>query len=257
MRAIHLCDELEPVPTADLCLKHNLGIEAQSFFDPQYIIDNPGAIDVYRNLLEGIPQRSFHGPFAELVAGSMDPMIRDVVRHRYEETVTVAQQLDISEIVLHHGFFPHAGIPKYWSKRFVAFWKDFLIDKSPTLRFHIENVFENDPNMIADDLDAISDTRVDACLDVGHVNCFAKGSPVKWVRALGSRIGYVHLHNNHGDADSHAALDDGTIDMLDLCLALEEHAPSAVWALEMKPALQPQSLAWLESNGFWQDPTKS
>jgi len=257
MKALYLCDELEPAPTAALCRKHDFGMEVQSFFDPQFIIDNPDAVNMYRNTLQGISKRSFHGPFAELVAGSMDPMIRDVVRHRFEEAVDFARQLEISDIVLHHGYFPGAGIPKYWSKRFVAFWKEFLADKPPTLHFHIENVFENDPGMIADNLDTIGDDRVDACLDVGHVNCFAKTSPVEWVRTLGSRIGYVHLHNNHCDADSHAALDDGTIDMLQLCQALEEHAPAAAWALEMKPNLQPRSLAWLTSNGFRHNPTNS
>jgi sugar phosphate isomerase/epimerase len=73
---------------------------------------------------------------------------------------------------------------------------------------------------------------------------------MKWIEQLGPQIGYVHLHNNDGEHDQHQALNDGTVPMLEVCHALRQYAPSAVWAIEAVGEGMRQSLDWLNSNGF-------
>ena len=73
-----------------------------------------------------------------------------------------------------------------------------------------------------------------------------------WIRRLGKRIGYVHLHDNNGERDEHLAFGEGTIPLADVCRALEEEAPDAVWTVELAggiPDLQ-KSMEWLVEHGF-------
>lgn len=249
MRAIQLCDNCKPDQTIPLCHEYGCGIEIQTFFHPDTLLAPDREIKRHRELLEGISPTSLHGPFGELVAGSFDPLVRDVVSRRYEQTLEIAGQLQISHIVLHHSYQPKTSLPANYTKRFIGFWKEFLSDKPDHLRFHIENVAEPGPDMLLEAIDGIIDNRVDVCLDVGHVNCNADEPISAWVEALGSRIGYVHLHNNHGVSDEHLRLDTGTLDMTETCRLLEEFAPDAIWAIEAETGME-ESIRWLAERGY-------
>ena len=65
-------------------------------------------------------------------------------------------------------------------------------------------------------------------------------------------IGYVHLHNNDGETDQHLALNSGTVSMAEVCHALIENAPRAVWAIEARqPGPVRESIEWLGEQGFF------
>ena len=97
-----------------------------------------------------------------------------------------------------------AGSVAYWSG-----WRDHL--DASDLRVMIENIFETGPEPILGLLDGLDTDRIRACLDVGHAHLFSGDVPA-WVKVLGTRIGYVHLHDNDGDSDQHKLLFSGTVD---------------------------------------------
>ena len=200
--------------------------------------------------LGDLQPRSLHGPFGDLCAGSYDPMIRDVTRHRFEQACSFAAQLQAPDIILHHGYVPGTSWPANWLRRTVAFWHEFLADRESHLRFHVENMLERDGGLLSDVIDGIGDERVDVCLDIGHCHCNSEETPLQWIERLGERIGWVHVHDNRGDDDSHLALGAGTIPMREVGAALLEHCPKAVWCLECTDEDLPTSLAWLQAEGF-------
>jgi sugar phosphate isomerase/epimerase len=55
------------------------------------------------------------------------------------------------------------------------------------------------------------DTNVRLCYDLGHENCFSKGSDV--LGKYGKRLKALHIHDNDGNSDQHAIPFDGNIDM--------------------------------------------
>jgi sugar phosphate isomerase/epimerase len=73
---------------------------------------------------------------------------------------------------------------------------------------------------------------------------------MRWIERLGTKIGYVHLHDNHGIEDEHLGFGQGTIPLDDVCRALDELAPDAIWTIETQPEWLEFSLAWLGQRGF-------
>ena len=228
---------------ASLCRQYGYGIEIQPFLDP-------GMVEVHQKVLGDLFPRALHGPFGDLCAGSYDPKIRTVTRDRFELACRFARELNSPDIILHHGYVPGTSPPPSWVPRCVAFWQDFLQDKEQSFKFHIENMLEWDAVLLAEVIDGINDHRVDVCLDIGHCHCNSREAPLQWIERLGTRIGWVHLHNNHGETDEHLALDQGTIPMGDVCRTLLDHAPDAVWSLESFDEELPASIEWIKANGY-------
>jgi sugar phosphate isomerase/epimerase len=134
------------------------------------------------------------------------------------------------------------------------FWADFLSDKHGSMRFHVENVYEDDHSIIAELVDAVNETldadALTACLDVGHVNANSSRTFEEWIKGLGNRIEYVHLHNNDGVLDDHFGLWRGTIDMVKVLDLLMAHSSDAVWTIEAVPADVERSVLWLRERGY-------
>ncbi len=251
MKALLLCVDERVAEAAAFCRGKGLGIEVQAFHDPNYASSTPDAVALHEVALKGISVRAFHGCFADLCPGSIDPMVRDIARKRFEFSYETAMQLDIHNLILHHGFVPHNSSPGGWLQRCSTFWKEFLREKSDKMRFHIENTLDWDPSLLSEVVDAIDDARVDVNLDVGHAHCEGRLPVVEWVERLGDQIGYVHLHDNHGHDDEHLGFGKGTLPLKEVCEALEKEAPNALWAIEVGreedvlPAFE-----WLGENGF-------
>ena len=226
----------------DLCSRYHCGVEIQYFLDP-------AKVQEHQTVLGDLSPRALHGPFGDLCAGSYDPKIREVTRDRFELACRFARELSAPDIILHHGYVPGTSSPANWLRRCVAFWQEFLADKDG-LRFHVENMLEWDAVLLADVIDRIDDNRVDVCLDIGHCHCNSRETPIEWIERLGRRIGWAHLHDNHGETDDHLALGDGTIPMIEVCQALRSLAPDAIWSLEAQDDGLQASIEWMEANGF-------
>ncbi len=250
MKQLILCDDCKPQELKELCHKYDLGIEVQSFYDPEHQHENRDTFEKHREHIKKIPVRYFHGPFGDLCPGSFDSMVRDVAINRFELAVTNATKLNIRNLILHIGYVPNAGKPQSWIKRCSNLWKQFLTDKPNDVTFYLENLFEKTPDFALELLNQIDDSRVKACLDIGHAHCYSNEDVVTWVEHLKDKIGYVHLHNNNGSTDEHLGLNEGTLPIIDVCHALEKYSPNADWALEVNLESMNSSIDLLENNGF-------
>jgi sugar phosphate isomerase/epimerase len=249
MERIIICDNGDFDTVVPFCIAEGLGIELQSFWDPNQPEHYPARIKYQFEKITAIDFKAFHGPFGDLNCGSFDPLIREVSRQRMESGFQTACQLNAPHIIFHHGYVPHTSPPKNWIPRFAQFWKSFVEDKPEKVYFHLENMLELSPDMMVESLDTIADPRVSACLDIGHAHCNSTTPVMKWIEKLGSRIAYVHLHDNNGSDDQHAAIGEGDIPFGDVCNALNECAPQSIWALETHNGIE-KSYSWLNENGF-------
>lgn len=250
MKRIVVCDNEDFDALLPFCLSEGLGIELQSFWNPTQPELYPERIKYQLEKIKTIEFRAFHGPFGDLNCGSYDPLIQDVSRERMSLGCQTACQLKATHIIFHHGYVPHTSPPKNWAPRFVQFWKSFLEDKPDNVYFHLENLLELSPDIMIETLNTISDPRVSACLDIGHAHCNSSTPLLNWIEKLGDRTAYVHLHDNDGTDDQHLAIGEGNIPFKDVCNALNECSPLAIWSLETQTVGIRQSYYWLKENGF-------
>ena len=250
MKALLLCDDGQWERIGALARRHGLGMEAQAFYDPELLQNDPEAIEKHLAAMAGIKLRAVHGPFGDLNPGSFDPMVREVTRHRFEIGFRAGQQLGAQHLVLHLGYVPKTSPITRWVARCVDFWQDFLAAHSPEMTIHLENMLEHDPAILLDVVAGIGHPTVDVCLDIGHVQANAPVPVLRWIEVLGRNIGYVHLHDNHGEADEHLGLGAGTLPMKEVCATLERYAPKALWAIEAEGDGIELSLSWLRRNGY-------
>jgi len=250
LKQLIICDEARLGEAVPLCREYGLGLEIQAFYDPGFLKRYPNAIENHLELTKGIERVSMHGPFGDLCPGSFDSMIRDVTRKRIDIVHDIAPQLGVKHIVLHHGYVPQTSIPKYWIKRSAAFWIDFLDSQDQLYHYHIENHLEHNHEIMFEVVERVNRPNFDICLDIGHTHCCSKMLALEWIKNLKDKIGYVHMHTNHGENDEHLGFEKGTIPMVDVCNALNEYTPDATWALEMILEETRSSIDWLKQNKF-------
>lgn len=188
-----------------------------------------------------------HAPFAELCPAAIDPLVREVAVRRFDQAYRLARGYGIRRMVVHTGYIPKVYWKEWFVERSVAFWREFLLGKPDDFELLLENVLEEDPALLADIARGVDDPRLRVCLDVGHA--FLQPSvPLRgWVGALAPYLGHVHLHNNHGERDTHGGLEDGGIRMESLIADIECKAPGVTYTLETAHA--GPSLAWLLRGG--------
>lgn len=248
MKKIIICDDSKPDEVIKICENNNFGLEIQSFHDPRInITDN---IENHKKILKNISLISMHGMFGDLCPGSFDSLVADVAMTRFNQSYQIALQLKVSHLVFHHGYVPHTSSPNGWLNRCNEFWKKFLENKNNNIKIHIENMLDWDPNLLFDLIDKINKPFVDVNLDIGHAHCDSKISIIKWIEKLKNKIGYVHMHDNHGKDDEHLGLGNGTIPIEEVCNALNEYSLNSIWAIEAEGNGIIQSLEWLEKKGF-------
>jgi sugar phosphate isomerase/epimerase len=251
MKQLNLCDDERILEVAPLAEKNCCGIEIQAFYDPDILKREQDAINMHKKAIYGIDKRALHGPFADLCPGSMDTMVRDLARNRYDMAVKVAEILGVKDIILHHGYVPGTSYPKGWLARSTIFWKEFLDNAPDLINIYIENLLEHDPELISEVMRAVNRRNFQICLDIGHAHCNSKKTVLFWIERLKDQIGYVHMHDNHGKTDEHLGLGSGTIPMKEVCRALNEYSPDAIWSIEARPEYIEQSLDWLKENAFF------
>lgn len=250
MKEIRLCDDGKLQRVAELCEKYGFGIEIQAFYDPEYVVQHPDAVEIHLARLKDFHARSLHGPFADLCFGSFDRLIKEATRSRFEYAYELACKLVCSDVVLHHGYIPGTSHYPNWIKRGKVFWQEFLSGKDPGITFHLENMLECDPILISRMVSEIDSDRVDICLDIGHAHCYSQVSVLDWIKILKTRIGYVHMHSNFGSKDEHLAIQCGTIQIREVCDSLELYCPNAIWSLETGIDYMEDSIQWLMENGY-------
>ena len=232
----------------ELARRHGLGLEIAEYCTAcnmdEGFAENDAAV---REKLAGVARRTLHAPFSELFPCAVDPRARELARERYAQAMALAVGYGARKLIIHGGFNPYLYFPEWYTAQSAPFWREFMGDVPQGLEICLENVTEPAPELLCEIIAAVDDPRLKICLDVGHANAYSKISPMKWLERCAPCIGHLHIHNNQGDWDTHAALDKGGIPMADLLAAADRLCPEATLALEVMEARS--SVDWLESIG--------
>lgn len=257
MKEIRLCDNGNIELCEELCRRYGLGIEVQSFYDPT--VDVEELKKRYRDTFTKVSGgRSLHAPFFELNLGTKMKGVRETTMEMFNFAYDIAKELGCTEVIVHNGYIPGTSWYAGWVNRSVEFWREFFADKDDSITMCIENQFESDSELMKMEIDAVNDPRLKICLDIGHVNANTSVPVEEWIEDLGERIGYLHLHNNHGkhtvrgynSDDEHLGLANGTMDIEKVLALLEEKCPNAVWALEPKDDYLDESVKVLQKLNY-------
>ncbi len=192
--------------------EYKTGIEIDNFCQ-SVLLDDKSEVDKAREILQLSDRHILHGPFTELHPAAIDPKARSLALGRLEQAYEVCSQLKIRRMVVHSGYVPFVFFKVWQNERSVEFWHEFMSEKPEDFNIFIENVLEDEPYMMREMMENITDKRVHICLDTGHANVAGKLPIKEWFEVLGEYIGHIHLHNNSGKSDEHNSPDRGSMDM--------------------------------------------
>lgn len=232
-----------------VCREFGIGLELNDFCISEYLDEDKRsqAFDYIKEEIEesGAENLLMHGPFTEIIPASIDHRACELGLVRLEEAYTVAKEMGISRMIVHSGYIPLLYFKEWHHEKSVYFWKTFMEKKPSDFTIYIENVFEDEPLMMKELIDELSDPRIKICLDVGHANvCTTDDYSVeKWIELLGRRIGHFHLHNNDGKSDSHREINAGVMDMENILKTALIHCPDATFTVESRTCRE--SVQWL------------
>lgn len=178
---------------------------------------------------------TLHGPFMDLSPGSPDPKIRDLTRRRFDQLIEAAAIFHPKTVVCHCGYDKgrYGFCRELWTGLCIDLWK-WLGKELYQIgaRLMLENVYESNPGELTALLDHLDWTHTGCCLDVGHQSVYGSVPLAEWLAAVGPRIGQMHLHDNHGDRDSHLGMGKGRIQFSSLFEFLRNRAEFPVITLE-------------------------
>ncbi|MBT8407818.1 MAG: sugar phosphate isomerase/epimerase [Deltaproteobacteria bacterium] len=200
---------------------------------------------------------TFHGPFMDLAPGGLDERIREVTARRLQRTMELVPLFRPLSIVFHAGYDErryHAHRAE-WLSGSLATWEP-LIQQAEEMGvvIHLENVYEQTPEMILTLIEEMDSENFGFCLDMGHMNVFGEVALSEWLDALGTHLKEVHLHDNNGHSDSHGPIGSGTAPFKELFQYLHDQEKRPVVTLEPhEEATLWVSLENLEKLWPWQE----
>ena len=212
---------------AQLARENGLGYEIADFcYAP--VLEDPARRAEVRAQMAGIDRFWLHAPFAELAPCAIDPLVREVTRTRYRQTVRLARELGVNRLIIHGGFVPQVYFPEWYIEQSVQFWREFLRELPDGMTVALENVMEPEPSLLAEIARQVDDARLGLCLDVGHANTFVSHvPPLEWIAPMAPWLRHVHIHNNAGQMDLHDPLGKGVIQMERVLDEIVRLAPAA------------------------------
>lgn len=214
----------------------------------------------------GVRFDSIHGVFSEHI----DPSSPDAEHRReclviYQDEAKVATALGGTMVIVHPGainpgkhWLPMPDAVASQAARH-ANLADFLprlaeIGEHEHITFLIENLPFScttgfDPVALAEHLRRVNSPRLRMCLDTGHAHCTADtlASPsnrtvAAAITTCADVIAYLHVHDNHADADSHLVPGEGSIDWTSVSNAVEPLRVPRMLEL-FQPAMTIEALA--------------
>jgi len=219
-----------------------IGLELSYFAIPEHLErdDFQDKVEETKELLKDFSYPvSIHGAFYDLSLTARDPMIVNVAEYRIRESLDIARELGMTQVVFHANYFPskRKGFKELWLEKQIAFWQKILPQAEEFgITMMIENTREPDASYIGDLLTALDSPYAKTCLDTGHTHCFTDSRiPLReWVKVYGKHLAYVHLHNNYGVRDEHLAFTTGTLDFDDFFESLERLDNYPTMIMELK-----------------------
>lgn len=222
---------------ADLAQRHGLGLEIDEFCTAMNFDTGFDRWDAQvRGHLKKSDRFIIHAPFSELSPCAIDPMVRQVTRHRLMQSVELCAHYGISRMVVHTGFIPRTYFPVWFVDQASVFFRNLLGNCPSDFELLIENVLDPDPRPILDMVEAVGDHRAGICLDVGHAHVASDVPVNRWMDVLAPRIRHYHLHDNDKSADAHLAPGDGVIGYPALFERISDLTPDATATFECTDA---------------------
>jgi sugar phosphate isomerase/epimerase len=190
---------------------------------PEIAIKGPEFDSLKESLLDQVSQKiaaaqvrpTFHAPFFDLNPGALDPLIRQATRQRLTQALSAAGRLNAHLMVIHPGVdkWRYPNLEQVW----LAQAKEFLlplIEQAAACGCHlaIENIYEETPDLLVQLVDEVDSDWFGHCFDAGHWQLFGKTAMADWLDAISPHLLHLHLHDNHGIADEHLPVGEGTID---------------------------------------------
>jgi sugar phosphate isomerase/epimerase len=180
---------------------------------------------------------SVHGPFFDLMPGSSDIEVRNLAKAKFLRAINACNELALKRVVFHTGWLRDFYPDNVWLENSIRFW-DEILHESEGVQLFIENVFEPRPSLIIEIIRGIGNSRLKACLDIGHAHLLGDDEPSRWIRELGPYVGHVHLHNNFGKADEHNGLNKGNIKIPETLNLIRDCCDKPIVNLEIKNNLR-------------------
>jgi sugar phosphate isomerase/epimerase len=177
---------------------------------------------------------TFHAPFLDLRPGALDPAVRRVTVERLKQVFALIPLFRPRTVVCHPTFDAryYVASEDKWLEASLATWRELLPLLVEGTAVVLENVYERGPEQIQRLLEAIGSPQMQFCFDTGHANVFSDTPLEEWLAALGDRLGEVHLHDNHGAADEHLPVGEGTFPFANLAEALSKGQRRPVMTIE-------------------------
>ena len=200
---------------------------------PEIAIKGPEFDTLDQELLDHVAQKlataqvrpTLHAPFFDLNPGALDPLIRQVTYQRLSQALSAAAHLNAHLMVIHPGFdkWRYPNLDQAW----LALAKEFfppLLEQAAACdcRLVIENIYEETPATLVQLVAGIDSQWFGHCFDIGHWQLFGKQPMAEWLETISPSLFHLHLHDNHGHADEHLPVGDGTIDFTPLQLKLRK-----------------------------------
>ena len=196
---------------------------------------------------------SIHGPYKDLVPGSIDPRIRQVTKERFLEVAEIAKKLDSEWIVLHLNFlsqiYGHEKLRKVWLEYAIRVFSELETFNIPIF---LENSYEGDPTIFLDVLTNLDTDIFAMCFDIGHAYAYSDVKLEKWVEVLSSFIREVHVHETKRGQDLHLPLGSGYIDINKILSSIESNVGGG-FIITLEPSSIEdlhKNLEWLRENGW-------
>jgi sugar phosphate isomerase/epimerase len=165
-----------------------------------------------------------HAPFFDLNPGALDPLIRQATSLRLGQALSVAGQLHARLMVVHPGVdkWRYPGLEQDWLALAGEFFPPLIARaQACDCRLALENIYEETPVALVRLVEGLDSEWFGHCFDTGHWHLFGRQPMAEWLEALGTKLFHLHLHDNHGQADEHLPLGEGTIDFRPLQRKLE------------------------------------
>lgn len=178
---------------------------------------------------------TFHAPFFDLLPGARDQNILKASREKLRRAFALIPVFKPRSIVCHLDYEAkrHDEVMDSWFSNSMATWQELLaVAEQHGTFLMLENTFESDPAMHRRIFEALASPSARFCLDVGHLVVFARTGWLQWLPALAPWLGQLHLHDNHGDFDSHLAIGAGRFDFKGLFAYLQANSLRPLLTIE-------------------------
>jgi sugar phosphate isomerase/epimerase len=224
-------------------LNNNLDNIVQLGIQPEIGLENDILYDFSQADFQKVADRlkasslscTLHAPFHELSIGALDPFIREASRNKLRKAFELIPEFKPESIVCHLGFEEnkHGYKEEKWFEYSLEGWQELLdIAESYQTPLMLENTYEQTPVQLKKMLTALDSQYARFCLDVGHTLTFAKNTWQDWLPELEPWLGQLHLHDNHGEKDTHLPIGQGEINYKEFFTYLKAKKLTPILTLE-------------------------